>query len=86
MVLLHPDDGSVESWTAEGSADKMRQDFDDFEPRFVALPQLTHTRLTHTTQNPQVIEPRRLYTQMASHGPPAPQQMGTRHRTCCTPR
>ncbi|TFY78523.1 hypothetical protein EWM64_g5491 [Hericium alpestre] len=33
LVLLHPDDGSVESWTAEGSADKMRRDFADFEPR-----------------------------------------------------
>ncbi|GBE85602.1 FAD-dependent monooxygenase OpS4 [Sparassis crispa] len=33
LVLLHPDDGSVESWTAEGSADKMRADFADFEPR-----------------------------------------------------
>ena len=33
LVLVHPDDGSVESWTAEGSADKMRHDFDDFEPR-----------------------------------------------------
>ncbi|KDQ50681.1 hypothetical protein JAAARDRAFT_41875 [Jaapia argillacea MUCL 33604] len=33
LVLLHPDDGSVESWTAEGSADKMRTDFGDFEPR-----------------------------------------------------
>ena len=31
--MLHPDDGSVESWTAEGSAEKMRADFDDFEPR-----------------------------------------------------
>ena len=35
MVLLHPDDGSVESWTAEGSAEKMRADFADFEPRCV---------------------------------------------------
>jgi len=33
LVMLHPDDGSVESWTAEGSADKMRADFADFEPR-----------------------------------------------------
>ncbi|KAI0085490.1 FAD/NAD(P)-binding domain-containing protein [Irpex rosettiformis] len=33
IVLAHPDDGSVESWTAEGSADKMRSDFTDFEPR-----------------------------------------------------
>jgi len=31
--MLHPDDGSVESWTAEGNADKMRSDFSDFEPR-----------------------------------------------------
>ena len=33
LVLLHPDDGSVESWTEEGSGDKMRADFADFEPR-----------------------------------------------------
>lgn len=33
LVLLHPDDGSVESWSAEGSAEKMRVDFADFEPR-----------------------------------------------------
>ncbi|KAI0799635.1 FAD/NAD(P)-binding domain-containing protein, partial [Irpex lacteus] len=33
IVLAHPDDGSVESWTAKGSADKMRADFADFEPR-----------------------------------------------------
>ncbi|KAF8581960.1 FAD/NAD(P)-binding domain-containing protein [Ramaria rubella] len=37
MVLLHPDDGSVESWTAAGSADKMRKDFADFEPRVQKL-------------------------------------------------
>ena len=33
IVMAHPDDGSVESWTAEGSAEKMRADFADFEPR-----------------------------------------------------
>ncbi len=38
FVLAHPDDGSVESWTAEGSADKMRADFADFEPRCVRHP------------------------------------------------
>jgi salicylate hydroxylase len=32
--MIHPDDGSVESWTAEGSAEKMRADFADFEPRY----------------------------------------------------
>ncbi|KAN0111235.1 FAD/NAD(P)-binding domain containing protein [Russula decolorans] len=32
LVLIHPDDGSVESWTEEGSGDKMRADFADFEP------------------------------------------------------
>ena len=37
MVLIHPDDGSVESWTEEGSGDKMRADFADFEPRYVAF-------------------------------------------------
>ena len=33
LVLLHPDDGSVESWRGEGDPDKMREDFADFEPR-----------------------------------------------------
>ena len=37
LVLLHPDDGSVESWT-EGSGDKMLAGFADFEPRFVTSP------------------------------------------------
>ncbi|KAH9010148.1 FAD/NAD-P-binding domain-containing protein [Lactarius hengduanensis] len=37
MVLLHPDDGSVESWTQEGSGDKMRAEFADFEPRVQKL-------------------------------------------------
>ncbi|KZW01800.1 FAD/NAD(P)-binding domain-containing protein [Exidia glandulosa HHB12029] len=37
LVLLHPDDGSVESWTAEGSADKMRADFAGWEPRVEKL-------------------------------------------------
>jgi len=31
-VMLHPDDGSVESWKAEGSREKMRTNFADFEP------------------------------------------------------
>ncbi|KAG9309242.1 FAD/NAD(P)-binding domain-containing protein [Chiua virens] len=37
LVLAHPDDGSVESWTAEGSADKMRADFVGWEPRVQKL-------------------------------------------------
>ena len=36
LVLIHPDDGSVESWTAEGSADKLRADFADYDPRCVS--------------------------------------------------
>ncbi|KZT66311.1 FAD/NAD(P)-binding domain-containing protein [Daedalea quercina L-15889] len=45
LVMLHPDDGSVESWTAEGSADKMRADFADFEPRIQKLLKLVDTTL-----------------------------------------
>ncbi|EIW83381.1 FAD/NAD(P)-binding domain-containing protein [Coniophora puteana RWD-64-598 SS2] len=37
VVLAHPDDGSVESWTAEGSADKMRAEFKGWEPRIQKL-------------------------------------------------
>jgi salicylate hydroxylase len=41
MVLIHPDgrDGSapaVESWTAEGSVEDMRRDFNGWEPRYGA--------------------------------------------------
>ena len=43
LVLLHPDDGSVESWTEEGSGDKMRADFADFEPRYVPVFGLAET-------------------------------------------
>ena len=35
-MLLHPDDGSVESWTAAASVEKMREDYADFEPRYAA--------------------------------------------------
>ena len=38
MGLIHRDDGATESWTAEGSADKMRADFADFEPRSAFAP------------------------------------------------
>ncbi|KZO90144.1 FAD/NAD(P)-binding domain-containing protein [Calocera viscosa TUFC12733] len=45
LVLAHPDDGSVESWTAEGSADKMRNDFDGWEPRVQKLLSLVPSTL-----------------------------------------
>ncbi|KAL5531773.1 hypothetical protein ACEPAF_5335 [Sanghuangporus sanghuang] len=37
LVMIHPDDGSVESWTAEGSAEKLREDFADYDPRIRKL-------------------------------------------------
>ncbi|KIK82238.1 hypothetical protein PAXRUDRAFT_832326 [Paxillus rubicundulus Ve08.2h10] len=37
LVVVHPDCGSDESWTAEGSADKMRIDFVGWEPRIQKL-------------------------------------------------
>ena len=51
MVLLHPDDGSVESWTEEGSGDNMRADFSDFEPRYVTYPEFW-TTACGVTMNP----------------------------------
>lgn len=44
LVMIHPDDGSVESWTAEGSADKLRADFEDYDPRIRKL--LSHVAVT----------------------------------------
>ncbi|KAL5485549.1 hypothetical protein ACEPAI_8192 [Sanghuangporus weigelae] len=37
IVMIHPDDGSVESWTAEGSADKMRAEFAGWDRRIEKL-------------------------------------------------
>jgi len=51
LALFHPDDGSVESWKEEGSADKMRDDFADFEPRYVTRLELWITALG-VTMNP----------------------------------
>ncbi|GBE85599.1 FAD-dependent monooxygenase OpS4 [Sparassis crispa] len=45
LVMAHPDDGSVESWTAEGSAEKMRADFADFEPRIQKMMALVNSTL-----------------------------------------
>ncbi|KDQ55785.1 hypothetical protein JAAARDRAFT_37206 [Jaapia argillacea MUCL 33604] len=45
LVMVHPDDGSVESWTAEGSADKLRADFAGFEPRVEKLLKLVPSTL-----------------------------------------
>ncbi|KAI9463897.1 FAD/NAD(P)-binding domain-containing protein [Boletus coccyginus] len=53
VLLLHPDDGSVDSWTVEGSADKMRADFVGWEPRIQKLlalvPSTLKWRLTDRT-------------------------------------
>lgn len=35
LVMIHPDEGSTESWTSEASTEKMRQDFVGWEPRRV---------------------------------------------------
>jgi salicylate hydroxylase len=54
LVLLHPDNGSVESWTEEGSGDKMRADFADFEPRYVPVHRRrrNYGRCTHVSSRP----------------------------------
>ncbi|KAG8931268.1 hypothetical protein FRC02_002990 [Tulasnella sp. 418] len=45
MVLLHPDDGSVESWQAEGSAEKMRADFRGWDPKIQKLLEMVPSTL-----------------------------------------
>ncbi|KAK7687183.1 hypothetical protein QCA50_009687 [Cerrena zonata] len=56
IVLLHPDDNSVESWTAEGSADKMRADFADFEPRVQKLLNMVQSTLKWRLMDRQPLE------------------------------
>jgi len=56
LVLLHPDDGSVESWTAEGSADKMRADFADFEPRVKKLLSFVQSTLKWRLMDRQTLD------------------------------
>jgi hypothetical protein len=76
MVLLHPDDGSVESWTAEGSGDKMRADFADFEPRYAFNPGFGYCRTTARVvtrisplQRPEAPVICQVDVKVASHGP-----------------
>ncbi|KAH9837783.1 uncharacterized protein C8Q71DRAFT_561138 [Rhodofomes roseus] len=45
IVMAHPDKGSVESWTAEGSAELMRAGYTDFEPRVQKLLGLVESTL-----------------------------------------
>ncbi|KAI5117861.1 hypothetical protein M0805_007704 [Coniferiporia weirii] len=56
LVLIHPDDGSVESWTAEGSAEKMRADFADWEPRVEKLLSMVPSTLKWKLMDRQPIE------------------------------
>lgn len=37
VVMIHPDDGGEESWTATGNTDKMRAEFAGWEPRIQKL-------------------------------------------------
>ena len=83
MVLLHPDDGSVESWTAEGSGDKMRADFADFEPRYVFNPGFGYCRTTardvtwiSPLQRPEAPVICQVDVKVASHGPSATADLG----------
>ena len=38
VVMIHPDNGSVESWTKEGDVEDMKKDFGDWEVRLVPTP------------------------------------------------
>ncbi|KAL5536479.1 hypothetical protein ACEPAF_301 [Sanghuangporus sanghuang] len=37
LVMIHPDTGSVESWSSEGDIETMREEFKDFEPRIIKI-------------------------------------------------
>ena len=84
MVLLHPDNGSVESWTEEGSGDKMRTDFADFEPRSVVPTAKTYLPVILTCgtvfQRSKALELRQVDTQVAPHGPCPPSDLGASER------
>ncbi|CAL1707345.1 unnamed protein product [Somion occarium] len=56
LVLIHPDDNSVESWTAEASADKMRSDFADFEPKVQKLLKFVDSTLKWRLMDRQPLE------------------------------
>ena len=53
--MLYSNDGSVESWTAEGSGDKMRADFADFEPRVRKLLSFRTTRKRTTMMSTPIL-------------------------------
>jgi salicylate hydroxylase len=84
-VLLHPDDGSVESWKTNGSGDKVRADFADFEPRYasdhtsgkddIILSVSCHSQHQEATQFCQID------AQVASYGSRAIAYLGTSERS-----
>ncbi|PCH42698.1 FAD/NAD(P)-binding domain-containing protein [Wolfiporia cocos MD-104 SS10] len=45
LAMIHPDDDSVESWTAPGDVNVMRTQFGDFEPRIQKLLSLVESTL-----------------------------------------
>ena len=84
LVLLHPDDGSVESWTEEGSGDKMRADFADFEPRYVTRPPVHVSSrwspaefLCACHQRPEAAFVCQVDVKVASDGPKTPADLGS---------
>lgn len=69
IVLAHPDKGSVESWTAEGSAELMKAVYTDFEPRCVFFASSLY--LSHVTQSAEADRTDREHTRVATARPPA---------------
>lgn len=45
--MSHPDDGAIEDYRAEGDVNKMREDFADFEPRYLIAVSIISLSFTH---------------------------------------
>lgn len=73
--MLHPDDGSVESWSAEGSAEKMRHDFADFEPRWEGNIHSWYQLLSSPEQCAQITRVGPVDIEMALDGQKAAEEM-----------
>ena len=85
LMLLYPDNGSVESWTEEGSGDKMRADLrtlshGELPPPHRKVP--TIDRHIVLFQRPKAAELRQVYTQVAHHGPQPLVNLGASERPC----
>lgn len=83
-MLAHPDDGSVESWSAVGSADKMRVDFAGWEPRSASYCCIGLFEIEEVLQGHKTSRHGPLYYEMEVDGSSTDSDLDSSRRPTCS--